>query len=149
MKRAIVVSLIVGLVASALFAAPAEAKKKKSKKTTRTAEADYVLPNGGLWLQAVNLGGASFPISMTESYVSVVVTDLVSPKVWGVIGQDTNGDLQADTSISFCGKTDAPVPVTPGIDVTVFLFQGPCLLNDSSPAFGTAGTIIATFSNLP
>ena len=146
MKRAIAVALALGMLGGAL-AAPAEAGKKK-KKVSRSAEATYTGAFNVLYLNAggQNFGGVALPTGSGEKFVSIEIKDASGLPSGATVGQDLNGDDQADTSTPVCGKSAEPIEIEPGYDVTVFLKQGPC---DGGPAIVTEGTVVATFSNLP
>ena len=154
MKKALITILALGLVATAM--SPAMAKKHKPKVVTRTATADYTTPGGVAGVVSgtdntagENAGGVSFTTTSTEKYVVLSVADASGQPVAGTIGQDTTGDGLSDMSVDFCGKTAAPVVITPGTDVTVFINEGPCADGPGGVGFATTGTVTAVFSNSP
>jgi hypothetical protein len=148
MRKTIATLLAVGLLAGA-FAAPAEAVKKKKRK----AEGTYANPAVGIpgVVGSGSAGGTfEFPITSKESFISVEIADDGGADVIFTMSQNT--DPSTDTWEIFgtwCGKTEEPVPVAPGIAVrvSVYTIPGPDQPTCVGPA--TSGTISATFSNLP
>lgn len=148
MRKLLVAAAVAGLVVGSVATAEA-GKKKAPKKTTRVAEAAYVAPARFYWAPTGdNIGGASFPTGAGESYVSVEVQDDLGMDVSAAVGQDPEGDGTVATT-SFCTSTEEPLPITPGVEVTVFVYVGPCTSPAPAPAFASQGKVIATFSNLP
>ena len=138
-------SLLVGIMA----AAPADAKKKKKKKT-RTAESTYDTPAIGHPNVIVACSGANgcatFAIGPTERFGTFEIKDSSGTPVYGVGGQDLDGDGFADTSFEFCGKTEAPVALEPGYAINIFISP----VTGASPVctgVGTSGKVVAKFSN--
>lgn len=148
MRKLVVVALVTGLLVGS--AASADARKKKApKKTTRVAEADYIAPARLYWAPTGdNIGGATFATAATESYVTVDIADDTGMDVSAAVGQDPEGDGTVATT-AFCTSTEEPIAIEPGLEITVFVFVGPCTDPALAPAFATQGTITATFSNLP
>lgn len=154
MRKTIAVILTAGLIGGVLAAAPAEAKKKKPKKTTRTAEGNYLTPalivvGGCSDVDAV--GCVQLSTTTTESYVTAEVVDAHGQPVFVSIQADTNGDAQDDAVFgNFCGKTSAPISVAPGtalhfwVGITADPAAAAC-----NPGAATQGTLTATFSNMP
>ena len=148
MRKLLVAALAVGLVAGSVATAEA-GKKKAPKKTTRVVEASYVAPARFFWAPTGdNIGGAAFPTGTGETYVSVAIEDDAGMDVSAAVGQDPEGDSTVSTT-AFCTSTEDPVPIEPGLEVTVFVYVGPCTSPQPAPAFATQGTIVATFSNMP
>jgi len=151
MKKLLVFALVLGLVAGAL-SMPATAKKKKKKKkpvrVERVAEGAYTGSGGGLYgnLSGNNFGGASFPTGSEEKYVTVEVTDASGTAISGSVGQDPDGDSFTDEKGTYCGSTEDPISIEPGVDIVVYVDQGTCA---GGPSLVTQGTIKVTFSNLP
>ena len=159
MRRTITTILAGALVLGAFAAPMADAKKKKPKKYTRTAEATYANPSPGA---AVAAGGNSaafgycagfpecieFPTTAKDKYIKVKVADTSGQKVVGYIDQgDTDGDGIGDLVHKFCGEHSMAVPITSGVPVGVNIYPGTC--DDGSTAAVTTGTIKVTFSNKP
>ena len=144
MRKVLLLVLIVGLC----FGSIASAGAKKGRKISRTAEATYAAPAYFYWAPTGdNIGGANFPTTAAERFVSIEIEDAAGLGVSAAVGQDPENDGTVDNT-PFCTKTDQPMPVTPGLPVTVFVFVGPCT-SPPGPAFATQGTITATFSNRP
>jgi hypothetical protein len=143
MKRSIVLMLILGLILGAMV--PAHAGKKKARKAT----ADYFAPAYFSWNPTGdhNIGGVSFPTGSGERFVSIEIADTAGMDVSAAVGQDPEGDGTVTTT-PFCTSTPEPVPIDPGLEVTVFIFVGPCT-DPAGPAFATQGTVTATFSKTP
>ncbi|MGH2757029.1 MAG: hypothetical protein ACRDI3_04505 [Actinomycetota bacterium] len=143
------VALALAATLSVVSVAPADAEKKKQKRVERTSEARYVLPPLGagdfgiaVCINGQCVGGAYFITAVNDNFVSVEIHDGAGQPVWARVYQDY------DKAVYFCGSTDKPLPIKPGKDVWVDLFQGPCL-DPLGPALATTGVIQATFSNLP
>ena len=145
MRKQVVVTIAVLLVLGSLASADAA---KKPRRKTRAAEATYIAPARLYWAPAGdNIGGARFPTGSGESYVSVHIADNSGQPVSASVGQDPEGDGQVAVT-DFCTETEEPLPISPGLEVTVFVYAGPCT-SPPGPAFATQGTIHVTFSNLP
>ncbi|HEV2754499.1 MAG TPA: hypothetical protein VG318_01825 [Actinomycetota bacterium] len=148
MRKLVVVALVTGLLVGSVASAEA-GKKKAPKKVTRVAEASYIAPARFYWAPTGdNIGGASFATGAGESFVSVEIADNAGMDVSAAVGQDPEGDGTVTTT-PFCTSTEEPVAIQPGLEITVFVFAGPCTDPAPAPAFATQGTITATFSNLP
>lgn len=153
MRKGIVVALCAGLIAGS-FAAPAQSapkKKKKPKKVERVIEFQYECPcTGFIQLGSLtggdpNLGGGAFPIGAGEVFISGEVKDTTGQPIWVSINQDTNGDGFNDEVATFCGKSDAPLPINEGLEIRVFVGN----VGPSCPGPGLGGTITFTLSNMP
>ena len=148
MRKLLIAAVVSGLIAGSVATAEA-GKKKAPKKTTRVAEASYVAPARFYYAPTGdNIGGATFPTGAGETYVSITIEDDLGQDVSAAVGQDPEGDNTVSTT-SFCTSTDEPVAIDPGLEVTVFVYAGPCTDPALAPAFATQGTIVATFSNMP
>jgi len=147
MKKVLVTAVVVGLIAGSL-GAPAMAKKKKKKpvRVERVAEATYSGSANVVYFPAATFGGAAFALGGDEQYVSFEITDASGTTISANVGQDPDGDNQVATVGEFCGKTEEPIKVEPGLEVTIFVEQGTC---GGGPSIVTEGTIKATISNLP
>lgn len=143
---------MIGLAASLVFGsfASAEAgkKKKKPKKVTRVEEATYIAPARFYWAPTGdNIGGVKFATGPDDKFISLEIEDNFGQDVSAAAGQDPEGDGTVTTT-PFCTKTEEPLAIEPGLEVTVFVFIGPCT-TPLGPAVATQGTVTATFSNLP
>jgi hypothetical protein len=148
MRKLLVVAAVAGLVVGSVASAEA-GKKRAPKKTTRVAEASYVAPAYFYWAPTGdNIGGVKFPTGAGETYVSVEISDDAGMDVSASVGQDPEGDNTVSAT-PFCTSTEEPVPIEPGLEVTVFVYVGPCTSPEPAPAFASQGTVEATFSNLP
>lgn len=155
MRKLVVSSLIIGLVAGALLVAPAEAKKKKkkSKKVERVVEGTYDNPAIGIpgVVGTSSAGGAvEVALGPTESFISVEITDDIGAAVTATMSQDTDPSTPSwEIFATICGKTEEPIAVEPGVPVrvSVYTIPGPDQPSCTGPA--TSGTIKATLSNLP
>ena len=154
MKKGVVVALILGLIASALVVAPAEAGKKKKKKVTREVTVEYQAPalgtpeSGGVCLRPTNSCG-DIPVGATEKFVLVEITDATGTPVAVNLGQDTDPNtLGTEVDLgTYCGTTEVPIPMEPGYTIVVFPWAfggGTC-----PGAVATTGSVTATMSNLP
>jgi hypothetical protein len=140
--------LLLVMVAALCIGSIASAEAKKSRKISRVAEATYAAPAYFQWAPTGdNIGGASFPTTAAERFISIEIEDTSGLDVSAAVGQDPENDGTVDNT-AFCTKTDKPLPISPGLPVTVFVFVGPCT-SPPGPAFATQGTITATFSNQP
>lgn len=144
------VALVTGVVGGL---ADASAGKKK-KRVERTAEAQYVGFSGfrGAVEGACDsppLGCVSLPIEPGEKFVSVEVTDTAGQPVWASVY--IYGYTDASTTHEHvCGASDGTFALGPGVTevvVTVTQTTGGATSPCTGPA--TAGTVSATFSNLP
>jgi hypothetical protein len=148
MRKLLIVAVVAGLVGGAVATAEA-GKKKMPKKVERVAEAAYIAPARVYWAPTGdNIGGARFATGANESYVSVTIEDAAGMDVSAALGQDPEGDNTVSTT-DFCTSTEEPMPIDPGLELTVFVYVGPCTSPAPAPAFATQGKIVATFSNIP
>lgn len=148
MKKLLVIGLAASLVFGSLATAEAGKKKKKPKKVERVEEQTYAAPAYFYWAPTGdNIGGVKFATGPEDHFVSIEIEDATGMDVSASVGQDPEGDNTVATT-PFCTKTDEPIEIEPGLEVTVFVFVGPCT-TPLGPAFATQGTVIGTFSNLP
>lgn len=159
MKRAIAVALSLGLLVGA-FGVPAEAakkkkKKKKPKKIERVVEHKYARPSPGvpgvasacLAAYDAEAGCVNIGLGAGEKFVSVKIEDSSGQKPYWILAQDTDPNRTGyEIFHNGCGDSEEPIEITEGLElrVSVYAFGGP-----GCPAFGTAGKIRATLSNLP
>jgi hypothetical protein len=147
-KRILILTLVLGLIAGALTTAEA-AKKKKPKKKTRTAESTYEAPaigsGGGVCLGATNSCG-NIATGPDERFVMIEIVDQSGLDVYATVGQDLDGDTFTDSSTEVCGKSEEPIPIEPGVALTIFPWA---VGNPSCPGAATTGRVTAKLSNLP
>lgn len=152
MRKSITILLTASLALGAFSAPAVDAKKKKKKKkpVIRKAEATYDTPALGHPNAVVACSGANgcatFGVGAKERFASFNIVDSTGTPVYGVGGQDLDGDNFADTSFEFCGKTDKPIPIEPGYEINIFLSP----VTGASPVctgVATNGVVKAKFSN--
>lgn len=90
-----------------------------------------------------NLGCVSFPVKPTEKFLELEIADASGLPAPAWVSQEDFSLL----SEPVCGKTDAPIKITPGVAVEVWLF--PYSLVPLCPGVSTTGTVKATLSNIP
>lgn len=156
MKRFFVLFVVIGLAAGSVATAEA-AKKKKTKRVSRTVELSYAAPGFGFATAGVGCSPAlgscgEIPTGMEDKYIKVVITDATGTPTPFTLSQDTEpGDTtnNIETTIGqFCGTTgDEPIEILPGFEITIF----PWVWGDAvcPTGFGTTGTMSAELSNLP
>ncbi len=146
MRKVITVALSAVLVLGA-FGAPADAGKKKKAKP-RKASATYDGPAIGAMGAGVcfpgTLGCFGFGSAANEKAVDVEVVDSLGTPVLASVTQDLDGDGFADTGVDICGKSEEPIPIEAGYEVTVFIWEGPSV-SPVCPSVATNGTINVTF----
>jgi hypothetical protein len=152
MRKSITLLLTASLAVGAFSAPMADAAKKKKKQVIRKASATYDTPAIGHPDVAVACSGANgcaaFAVGAKERFAAFNVTDSAGQAVYVNGGQDLTGDGLADTSFSFCGKTDKPVPVEPGYQLNLFISALPGGVPDGPCAgVGTSGSVDGLFSN--
>jgi hypothetical protein len=125
-------------------------------KTERTAEGTYGSPVVGVAGigYVCGMGCVTFPVGTDEAYVSIEIVDDSGQPAGAAIAQDTNGDGVGDIFATVCGKTAAPIAITPGLELSVAVGAGVVVGVDTTPPSGcpsvaTTGTVKVTFSNLP
>jgi hypothetical protein len=152
MKKSVVVLLVLGLIFASL-AGSAEAKKKKKKppvpaKVERVVDFSYVCPCPGLYqfgsATGTNLGGGPIATGADDIYLAGEVKDTAGQPVAVSIEQDVDGDGLNDAVGDFCGKTDQPIAINPGLEIRVFI-------GDPSicPGPAAGGSVHFTLSNMP
>ena len=153
MKRSLVLLLALGLIFGSVATAEAGKKKKKPApvKVERTVEFEYACPCLGLFQFGTltggdpNLGGGGIAIG-DEYFMKGEVKDATGLPLNVSLQQDTDGDGFNDPVADFCGSTEEPLPINPGLEARIFI-GGPCA--DGTPTTGAGGTVVFTFSNIP
>ncbi len=146
--------IVVAVVMAGLFAAvglsPAEAGKSRKKKTREETDT-YMVPAIGS-ADATGTCGIDctrFATSTTERFMTIKVEEASGTTPAITIGQDTvEGDGFVERVAEVCGESVAPIPITPGAEVVVWVWATPSVLNNCN-GIGTTGTITAVFSNRP
>ncbi len=144
---------LAGLLAVSVQAGPAEAGKKK-KKVERVEERAYVGATGVRGLQDNGCAGEPvgcvvFPIEPGERFVSIDVADASGDDVWASVYTYGYSD-GTDTHEHVCGRTDAPLALTDGLEeLVVITTQTTGGVTNPCPGPATQGTVTATFSNVP
>lgn len=149
MRKLIVTSIIIGLLGAGM-ALPAEAGKRKK---VRKAEGTYENPAIGVpGVAGTSSAGGAFEFGITskEAFIDVEIVDDGGQPVMATMSQDTDPSTTSwEIFATFCGSTEEPVPVEPGITVrvSVYTMPGPDQPTCTGPA--TSGVIKASFSNVP
>jgi hypothetical protein len=124
-------------------------------KTERKAEGTYASPVVGIAGigYACGMGCVEFPTTPEEAYVSVEIVDDSGQPAGAALAQDVDGDGVGDIFATVCGKTDAPIAITPGLPLTVAVGAGVvvdvAVPPGACPSVATSGKVLATFSNQP
>lgn len=152
MRKTISVALALGLLAGA-FIGTAEAGKKKSKRQERKVQGTYAAPATvvGNCTQTDGIGCMSMTNGPKEIYLTGKVTDQhgqpVTIAVDGQLDEDINTDI---TYGVFCGETDEPIKVDPGVQIVFWVGRAVDAAGTRCvPGLGTQGTLDVVFSNLP
>lgn len=138
--------LVATTVAVAASVAPAEARRNHSP---RVVEESYSEPM--YWpvpaACAEHRGCVSFYPRSGQRAISISVSDDLGTEPYLYVYQDVDGDGKSDTPdrlAAVCGRTEAPVPIQPGIEVDVFInFENVELCGTE---FARKGTVTASFS---
>lgn len=152
MKRSVALALVALLSASLVGTEAVAAGKKKGKKRVERLETRQYVGFSGFrgavegTCDAEPVACVIFPVEEGERFVSVEVSDTAGMPVWASVYID--GYPHAHEHV--CGTSDAPLEMVDGLEtlvVTITQTTGgatnPCV----GPA--TAGTVTATFSNVP
>jgi len=146
MRKLIVVLLSAALATSAL-AAPGAAGKKKARKATATYDSPAIGSGDATGICSGANGCVEFPIGAKERAISLVIEDSSGLPVYATVGQDTDPSNNFTETIGrFCGATEEPFPVEPGIPVTIWLLALPGA-SPPCPGGATSGTVKATISS--
>lgn len=139
---------LIGLCAlslSAAVVAPSAARPAPK----RTYEAPYRTPAPGAYTDPAHawyydcetgIGCALIPTDKRDRRVALEVVDASGRPVRAEVYTMSGGDHY----LSFCGATDEPVRVTPGIELLVHVIPGTCP-DGATVSSPTTGTVKATF----
>ena len=152
MKRFLTMFMILGLVFGSVATAES---KKKPQRTSRTVEGSYdspVLTLYGRCAESGGIGCVSFTTGQNERFLTAEVVDAHGLPVFVLVRSEAEGNgfpaEGTETYGTFCGETTEPIAVPAG--ETVQFWVGAALsVYGCQPGVATAGTITATFSNLP
>lgn len=157
MRKTIITALVLGLIAGALTAPMAEAKRKRYKKTVSQAyDAPAIGVSNPVYTGGfsgcdgdTNIGCVIFTTTAKAKYAKVTVVDSSGNKVGGFVSQgDVDGDGIGDGFGSFCGAHTAPVAITAGADLEVNFYPGVCD-DGATPSTPTTGEVKVTFTDRP
>lgn len=130
---------------------PADAKKKP-KRTERTAEATYYGAAIGVCYAPEHIGCTRFETTPKDKYLSIEIADTLQTTVYARVFQDLDGSGPTTEVASICGRSEEPIPITPGATVVIFIW-GALLQGEPGPVdcpgAVSSGTIKMAFSNLP
>ncbi len=152
MRKTITALLTIALLAGAFALPSAEAAKKKKKAKPRTFEGTYEMPAQGVaGLVGGCVGGqgcVGIPLLKNESFMQLEIQDQLGQDVYASVGQNVDGDQFTEIIANVCGATEEAIPVEPGFEVTVFVWEGP---GTRPPCAGvsSSGKVIATLSATP
>ena len=148
MKKLIVTSVMIGLLAGALVG-PAEAGKKKKPKT-RVAEGTYDNPAVGVpgVVGTSNAGGAfEFGTLSNERTISITIDDDAGGTPTFTMSQNSDpSDASYEIMGTWCGETPEPVAIEPGLPVRVSVYATPGPEQPTCISRASSGTIVATFA---
>ena len=154
MRKMIVAVTSAALVAGVFSAPWADAGPAKKRK--RTVTATYATPalgtagaGGGECAEQNGVGCVIVMPKSTESFARIAITDRSGRPVFASWGQDYDDDGFTDGGGDFCGVTKGAVGIRPGVELIVFLWNGPGVeLNGvNCPGPATAGSVKITLSN--
>lgn len=123
-------------------------KARAQKRVERTVEFEYTCPcTGYLQLGGAgdNLGGGPIATGADDVYLTGVAQDASGTAISVNVNQDTDGDGFNNAVGRFCGETDDPIEINPGLEMRIFI--GDAVACRGSVALG--GTVTFTLSNLP
>lgn len=150
MKRFLIMFMVAGLLSASMTTAES---KGAPKRTTRTVEGSYdspVLTIVGFCAESDGIGCVSFTTGQNERFVTAKVVDAHGLPVFVLVRSEAEGfpAQGAETYGTFCGETTEPIAVPPG-ETIQFWIGAAMSVYGCQPGIATAGTITATFSNLP
>jgi hypothetical protein len=155
MRRVIVALSVFSLVAVGVVGS-ADAKKKKKPPQPVTREAVFAYSEPALGSADATgtcaNGCVTFGVGAEESFVTIKIADDSGFAPAATIGQDLNPDDNfIDRVAEICGETEAPLAITPGAEIVVWVWAAPRFVTGGGPCpgIGTSGEVTATFSNMP
>lgn len=147
------IAVLLGLILlSALSGAPVDAKKKPKRvirKYSEPYEASSIGTSDGTGTCVDTNGCVFLGIGPNEHFLSFEIVDDTGLPVAATVGQDSDTSDGFVTRIAdVCGKTEEPIPIQPGLQVTIWIWALPSATLQCF-GFGTTGTFSAELSNLP
>ncbi len=158
MKRLIIGALVAGLLAGTLLttagASTSKKRKKPPAKVEREFDFEYLCPCVGIYEFGTrtyqNIGGGPMPVEKNELYLTAEAVDLTGMVVPVEIDQDIDGDGSLEPVGAFCGKTEDPIAIEPGIEIVVYINAGfPLVCQPDNPTVLAGGTVHFVLSNFP
>ncbi|HYI45495.1 MAG TPA: hypothetical protein VE174_08590 [Actinomycetota bacterium] len=153
-KRSLLAILVSAALITGVIGHVPNAAAGKKKRVERTEEASYIGSSGFRGTvegtcDAPPIACVRLPIEAGDKFVSVEVVDSAGQPVWASVYIHGYSDGH-DVHEHVCGASDKPFKLSPGLtDLVVTMTQ--TTGGATSPCVGpaTAGTVTATFSNLP
>ena len=151
MKKALAVTMVLGLIFGSI--ATAEAGKKKPKKVEREVQGTYQAPATAACFpsQTDAIGCVAIATGPTERFFTAKATDAHGlPVAIGVEADlDGNGDTETSYGI-FCGETAEPLQIDPGVELVLWIARADTIaVSRCAPGVATTGKIDVVLSNLP
>lgn len=144
--RRIFALLLAALLATTVLATSSVAGKGKSKGRKATATYDSPAIGGGdaTGVCSGSNGCVEFGVAAKETTIDLVIEDAAGLPVSATVGQDTDPSTPTIEVVGrFCGETEEPLQIEPGIPVTVWLWLLPGA-NPACPGVATSGSVTAT-----
>lgn len=124
-------------------------KAEEEEPIVREVEFEYMCPCtgrlqlGGLTGGDPNLGGGPIAVGGDDLYLAGVAEDSSGMAISVNVNQDDGTGANAQSG-SFCGETEEPIELNPGMEIRIFVGDPAAC---GAIAFG--GTITFTLSNMP
>ncbi|HYO61512.1 MAG TPA: hypothetical protein VEU29_06405 [Actinomycetota bacterium] len=149
---------IKALVTATIVASLSAAVPVDAAKLPRRAMLPYHYTDENHHFNAPGTGGGvwntehayAFQLRKGDKAVSVMVLDdnerPVSAAIVQIQWDEEYGNASVGHAVTheeFCGRTDAPVPVVPDLQVEIFIQKGVC--DDGTPSVPTEGDIVVDF----
>ena len=137
--------MAIAIVAGSLAAPSAAGRKPKARKATAVYDSPAIGGGDATGVCSGSNGCVSFGVGPKETTLTLTIEDAAGLPVSATVGQDTDPS-NATTEVvgRFCGTTEEPMTIEPGIAVTVWLWLLPGA-NPACPGAATSGTVTATF----